>query len=154
MTRNNLADQLSWLLSNAALSKPRLRTFPCAGDSSSPNTSQPPSIETGAAHQLRSSSSIGSQTNPRPRSRALDNAINLNGWGEDFVDTPQVTVSDDSMVRLASTTKSKRPTLISQPQKHLPTPSATDNPGSKARPAPTGNNAGKSSQYAPISASC
>ncbi|EFY90903.1 QDE3 protein [Metarhizium acridum CQMa 102] len=141
MTRNNLADQLSWLLSNVALSKPPLRTFPSAGDSSSSNTSQPSSIETGAAYQLRSSSSIGSQTNSRPRSHALDNAINLNGWGEDFVDTPQVTVLDDSMVRLASTTKSKRPALISQPQKQLPTPSATDNPRSKARPAPTRNDA-------------
>lgn len=65
------------------------------------------------------------------------------------MDTPQVTVvdddDDDSMVRLTSATKSKRPTLVSQPQHQLPTPSATGDSRAKTNLISTRNDAGQSS---------
>jgi hypothetical protein len=141
MTRNNLADQLSWLLRNVALSKPPQQTFPCASDTSSSNLSQSSSIQISSGSQPRSFSNTNSQTTVHPRALVSNNASDPSVWGVDFVDTPQVTVVDDSMVRLTSTTKSKRPTLVSQPQQHLPTPSATGDSRAKTRLAPVSGNA-------------
>ncbi|OAA48702.1 QDE3 protein [Metarhizium rileyi] len=141
MTRNNLADQLSWLLSNVALSRPRLQISPCSGDGAPLSRSQTSSVQTAAGSYDRSSSNAGSQTNTRLRNLASNNAVDLTGWGEDFVDTPRVTVASDSMVRLTSTTNSKRPTLVSQTPQHLPTPSATGDSRSKARSPRSGNDA-------------
>ncbi|QUC17931.1 uncharacterized protein UV8b_02172 [Ustilaginoidea virens] len=121
MTRNNLADQLSWLLTNVALvSKPPIQRFPPVGDYLSDNSSQ-------TVEKSSNPSIVGPDTSLRCRNSGSDDALYLTGWAEDSVDTPRVVEADDdsSMVRFTSTTKNNRPSLVSQPRDPLPTPSAT-----------------------------
>lgn len=133
MTRNNLADQLSWLLSNIALSTPPARAYPPPGDISFSKDSQS-SNPIGGRSQAASSSTISSQTVTDRRAGPSSNVISLTGVGEDIVDTTQVIkVDDDNMVRLTSTSKSKRPSLISQAHNPLPTPLGTGEAGLKSR---------------------
>ncbi|GAB0133651.1 pre-mRNA processing RNA-helicase [Epichloe bromicola] len=147
MTRNNLADQLSWLLSNIALSKPPVRALPSPGENSFPRNSQSFNSNSGGS-QSKSSVTISSKTVADRRAVSPNNVISLTGWGEDIVDTPQVIeADDDNMVRLTSTTKSKRPSLISQPYNPLPTPSGTGETGSKSRHGTYNQHIGQSSQY-------
>lgn len=146
MTRNNLADQLSWLLSNIALSKPPVLALPPPGENSIPRNSQSFNSNSGGS-QSKSSVAISSQTVADRRAVSSNNVISLTGWGEDIVDTPQVIeADDDNMVRLTSTTKSKRPFLISQPYNPLPTPLGTGETGSKSYHGTYNQHIGQSSQ--------
>lgn len=134
MTRNNLADQLSWLLTNVTLSRPPSRDFPPPSDASHSDSSQ-----TLAAHahlstsQTKSSAREDIRARGLPRALVAENAVNLGGWGNDSVDLTRASIADDSdaMVRLTSSSKPKRPSLVSQTADPLPSPAATDESRSK-----------------------
>ncbi|POR36598.1 ATP-dependent DNA helicase hus2/rqh1 [Tolypocladium paradoxum] len=133
MTRNNLADHLTWLLSNVALTKPPVQAFPGASDPTSLEASQSQNPRVPARPQTQPSSrsgpGIGVTALNRPSRAANDSA----GRGNDLLVTHEVTVEEHSMGRLTSTTKSKKPLLVSQQPQQLLTPSATSDGRGKHR---------------------
>ncbi|RDA85187.1 hypothetical protein CP532_2388 [Ophiocordyceps camponoti-leonardi (nom. inval.)] len=110
MTRNNLAEHLTWLMSNVSSTKPAVQTFPAPGAHA---PSQPPQSQTSTASAPRSRAA-----EPINRGRTCD----LDPRGDGLTVSRANTVEARSMGRLTSTTKSKKPLLVSQ---QLPTPSAT-----------------------------
>lgn len=134
MTRNNLADQLSWLLSNNRSAKPPVWALPPVEDISVSKASRSFNSIRGGSQDKFSATRSPQKTVANRRAGPSSNVITLTGWGEDIVDTPQVIeVVDDNMVRLTSTSKSKRPSLVYQPHDPLPTPLGTGESGSKSR---------------------
>ena len=133
MTRNNLADHLTWLLSNVALTKPRVLAFPGASDPTSLEASQSQNLRNPARPQTNSfptsALEIGVTTPTRP-SRAADNTARR---GNELPVTQQVIVGKHSMGRLTSTTKPKKLLLVSQQPQQLLTPSATSDGRGKHR---------------------
>ncbi|RCI15173.1 hypothetical protein L249_6880 [Ophiocordyceps polyrhachis-furcata BCC 54312] len=110
MTRNNLAEHLTWLMSNVSSTKPAVQTFPASGAHA---PSQPPQSQTSTASA--------------PRSRAANstnrgNICDSDPRGDGLTASRENTAGARSMGRLTSTTKSKKPLLVSQ---QLPTPCAT-----------------------------
>ncbi|RDA94471.1 hypothetical protein CP533_2296 [Ophiocordyceps camponoti-saundersi (nom. inval.)] len=130
MTRNNLAEHLTWLMSNASSTKPAAQTFPASGAHA---PSQPPQSQTSTASA--------------PRSRAVNsinrgNTCDSDARGDDLTVPRDDTVEARSMGRLTSTTKSKKPLLISQ---QLLTPSATgDERAKEQRAGPAAQDAARS----------
>ncbi|KFA70426.1 hypothetical protein S40285_00649 [Stachybotrys chlorohalonatus IBT 40285] len=126
MTRNNLSEHLSWLLKNIALSKPDIPAFPGALDtsltleSSQPRILQPP-------EDIRSSTIDVTQPRNRrnPPLSAVSEPNGTEGRGRAVLDQDVVTIGTDNMGRLTSTTKSKKPSLLSR-QDYLLTPSSRD----------------------------
>lgn len=134
MTRNNLADHLTWLLSNVALTKPPVQAFPGASDPTSLEASQSQNLQAPARSQAqlssRSAPAIGATAPNRPSRAANDSA----GRGNDLLAThDEVIVEEHSMGRLTSTTKPKKPLLVSQQPQQLLTPSATSDGRGKHR---------------------
>lgn len=142
MTRNNLAEHLTWLLSNVALTKPATRSYPSASD---PVTQQLPQSGK-ASPQTRTRFQPSSTPAPVSGTRTLHpvstGADELDVGGDDLVVTREVVVEDCSMGRLTSTTKSKKPLLVSQLPQQLLTPSTTNDGRGKQQAGQAGPNTG------------
>lgn len=133
MTRNNLADNLSWLLSNTAFSKPLAQPFPCPSDPSSLQYSQPQSRRPSIEPRIRSATSsfTGDGTNGQADIRGVADGLAERGDVQHH-HTNRATLEQHSMGRLTSSTKTKKTVLVSQ--KHqLPTPAATEDGRSTIR---------------------
>lgn len=131
MTRNNLGDHLSWLLSNVALSKPTDLAFPPAHDPSSVDSSQ---------FQSRFGSSSSQQELPtRPNPQSIPGRTHAGSATHvlDAVEQPRdsrvaITGNSASMARLTSSTRPRKPSLAvkqQQPPQQLLTPSSTTSGG-------------------------
>ncbi|OAQ98199.1 hypothetical protein LLEC1_02300 [Akanthomyces lecanii] len=115
MTRNNLADHLTWLLNNISLSTPRQLDLPApaglylsASDAS--NSIPPPSTNSQVLRrQEKPQSSQKSQSLLKLPINGLHERI---GHEPSALDTARL--SQDNMGRLTSTTKSKKPSLVIQ----------------------------------------
>ncbi|KAL6827299.1 hypothetical protein J3E69DRAFT_333585 [Trichoderma sp. SZMC 28015] len=114
MTRNNLPDNIAWLLKNAALSKPTAPQFPQASDTASfrftqsqstngrtADLSQETTVSAGSDRRINQSQGSWSSNGPPKREEASQN-------------TEVVVLEDDSMGRLTLSTKSRKPVLLSQ----------------------------------------
>lgn len=129
MTRNNLGDQLSWLLRNIIISKPTELAFPPARDPAGADSSQ---------SQLSRFGSSGSQqelpTRPVPRAdlgrpNAGQPPHPLEEVDQEPRDTSLVTGPDaGSMAKLTSASKPRKPSLAVKHQQLL-TPSSTTSGG-------------------------
>ncbi|KAF6842336.1 RecQ family ATP-dependent DNA helicase [Colletotrichum musicola] len=129
MTRNNLGDQLSWLLRNIVISKPTELAFPPARDPAGADSSQ---------SQLSRFGSSGSQqelpTRPVPRAdlgrpNAGQPPHPLEEVDQEPRDTSLVTGPDaGSMAKLTSESKPRKPSLAVKHQQLL-TPSSTTSGG-------------------------
>ncbi|KAH7248376.1 hypothetical protein B0J15DRAFT_596567 [Fusarium solani] len=119
MTRNNLAEHLSWLLNDQGRYKPAIPPFLRGSDAS----------QTGLSQTQHSDSQERRRFQPEPSNRP-DDESHLNdavpttpyrpgGLGARFRDTDQVRVEDDTMARLKSSSKSRKPSLVSRPQQLL-----------------------------------
>lgn len=112
MTRNNLADHLTWLLNNFSLSTPRQVDLPTPaglylGASDASDSIPPPTNSQALRRQEKPSSSNKSQTL---------SSLSVNGLRERSGHEPpardSAQLSQDNMGRLTSTTKSKKPSLV------------------------------------------
>lgn len=124
MTRNNLADNLSWLSQNPALSKPTTPSFPRAIEASLSGLSQSQhSDSSGPRHNVPRL-----HTNPREGGSHENSTLSgINGSGKPSAPSrvsQLVTAGEEAMGRLASTTKPKKPSLVSK-QNLLLTPAST-----------------------------
>lgn len=124
MTRNNLADHLPWLLNNLALPKPSTLTFPSASDGSQSGPSQSQSYDS-EAQEVGSETIIDLEDGPFPTHPAPNRSNGLGQTSTALRDTDQVILVEDTMARLTSSVKSKKPSLVSKPQQQLLTPAST-----------------------------
>ncbi|KAL6698534.1 hypothetical protein J3F84DRAFT_363141 [Trichoderma pleuroticola] len=114
MTRNNLPDNIAWLLKNAALSRPTAPQFPQTSDTASfrftqsqstngrtADLSQETTVSAGSDRRANQAPGSWSSNGPPKREEASQN-------------TEVVVLEDDSMGRLSLSTKSRKPVLLSQ----------------------------------------
>ncbi|KAI8684282.1 hypothetical protein NCS57_00094200 [Fusarium keratoplasticum] len=126
MTRNNLSEHLSWLLNDQARFKPATPTFPSCSDASQTTSSQSQRSDSQGRQTLQSGPPAqpgdGTHTN-------YDASTSSNGRGgpDGLRNTDQVILEDDTMARLMSSSKSKKPSLVSRPQQLLTPSSITPN---------------------------
>ncbi|PHH87819.1 hypothetical protein CDD83_8363 [Cordyceps sp. RAO-2017] len=161
MTRNNLAEHLTWLLNNVASSKPAAPSFPSAPGPASQEAprsqgsrQQSPEKKKPLYPVLPLSSfpsSSSSSSKPPAGPAALHSAPpraaathDLAGRGDVLAVTHEISVEARSMGRLTSTTKSKKPLLVSQQPQQLLTPSTTSDGRGKQRVGLTAQDAGRS----------
>ncbi|PTB62949.1 hypothetical protein BBK36DRAFT_1184072 [Trichoderma citrinoviride] len=125
MTRNNLAGHLTWLLKNAALSKPAARELPQASDSASFRFSQSQSAggRTAEPSQATTVSSGGDRHRQQVQESRSSNGPPKREEGS--LVTEVVALEDDDMGRLNLSTGSKKPSLLSQ-YGRLATPSSAE----------------------------
>ncbi|OHF01377.1 RecQ family ATP-dependent DNA helicase [Colletotrichum orchidophilum] len=130
MTRNNLGDHLSWLLSNVALSTPTDLAFPPARD--------PSGIESSQSQSRFGSSSSQQELPSRPIPQPIPGRTHAGPalHALDVVELPRdsrvaTTGNSASMARLTSSTRPRKPSLAvkQQPQQQLLTPSSTTSGG-------------------------
>lgn len=119
MTRQNLQSHLSWLLRDSALTKPTPPILPSIGDSSALRTSQNPSFT--------SNSSFGSSLSQK--AEIPDDQDTLKTAPKAVKEREVAGVisryasqDDDNMGRLASASKSRKPSLVSRAERP-PSPS-------------------------------
>ncbi|KAJ6783555.1 hypothetical protein PWT90_07709 [Aphanocladium album] len=135
MTRNNLADHLTWLLNNVSLSTPRHHDLPTptglylsASDIS--DSIPPPSTNSHVSKRRETP-----QTSQRPQ--ILSNPP-VNGLHERNGQQPPIRnsaqLSQDNMGRLTSTTKPKKPSLVFQ-QSENTAPKSSASTSHDARPS-------------------
>lgn len=129
MTRNNLADHLTWLLNNVSLTTPPVVELPPINLFTRDDSNSFPSQLLGTT-VARGPASTGSQGQLQQQ-----NSLNRAGHGTTVIvnvteDTDCWQDSGSTMGRLTSTVKSKKPSLISQPN-HLPTPDSTVHSGTR-----------------------
>ncbi|KAJ3495437.1 hypothetical protein NLG97_g3399 [Lecanicillium saksenae] len=135
MTRNNLADHLTWLLNNVSLSRSLHRDLPTptglylsASDTS--DSIPPPSTN---SQVLRRQEKIQTLQRPQTLSSLPANGLReRNGQEPPARDLAQL--SQDNMGRLTSTTKSKKPSLVFQ-QSENTTPKSSASTSHDARPS-------------------
>ncbi|UNI14913.1 DNA helicase [Purpureocillium takamizusanense] len=123
MTRNNLSEHITWLLQNVALTKPPAPSFPGITDPSSLEASQSQGRGSQSLPARAAALDRSAPNRPPPPGPARDSAwpaVNA------LPVTYEVTVEDHSMGRMTSTTKSKKPLLVSQRGQQPLTPSATN----------------------------
>ncbi|KAJ2977657.1 hypothetical protein NQ176_g4247 [Zarea fungicola] len=111
MTRNNLADHLTWLLSSISISRPHRKDFPAPagvylGNSELPDSISPPSTNSGTSRRQDKAKTPPSSNLP------IDGLHERTSQA--LPDRDPAQPSQDNMGRLTSTTKSKKPSLISQ----------------------------------------
>ncbi|WKT39212.1 hypothetical protein QSH57_001031 [Fusarium oxysporum f. sp. vasinfectum] len=125
MTRNNLAEHLSWLLNDQACSKPVTPSFPVCSDSSQISLPQSQHSSSQARQNIRTTTSDRPEVVTRGRSDASGTSNGRAGLGPISRQTDQVIFDDeeDAMGRLVLSSKAKKPSLVSKPQQ-FPTPSA------------------------------
>ncbi|KAL7954410.1 hypothetical protein V8C34DRAFT_294419 [Trichoderma compactum] len=114
MTRNNLPDNIAWLLKNAALSKPTAPQFPQTSDSASFRFTQSQSTN-GRTADLSQGTTISAESDRR--TNQAQGSWSSNGppkREEALQNTEVVDLEDDSMGRLSLSTKSRKPVLLSQ----------------------------------------
>ncbi|KAI1067977.1 hypothetical protein LB507_004706 [Fusarium sp. FIESC RH6] len=126
MTRNNLAEHLSWLLNDQARSKPVTPSFPLCNDSSQAVLSQSQRSDSQTRQNLQPVTSVSSGDHLQLRRDAS------NGQGGlDPRQTDPVVLDDeddeDTMGRLVLSSKAKKPSLVSRPQQLLTPTSITPN---------------------------
>ncbi|KAF3803441.1 ATP-dependent DNA helicase hus2/rqh1 [Colletotrichum gloeosporioides] len=131
MTRNNLGDQLSWLLGNISICKPTDLSLPPARDPSGTDPSQSQQSRfggLGSQQELPSrpvSQSDFGRTNARPTFHA-SNAVEQTTQDSRVA----ITAEADSMAKLTSASKTRKPSLaVKQQQQQLLTPSSTTSGG-------------------------
>ncbi|KAM6531517.1 ATP-dependent DNA helicase sgs1 [Fusarium solani] len=126
MTRNNLSEHLSWLLNDQARFKPATPTFPSCSDASQTGLSQSQRSDSQGRQTLQSGppAQPGDGTNTN-----YDASTSSNGRGGPggLRNTDQVILEDDTMARLMSSSKPKKPSLVSRPQQLLTPSSITPN---------------------------
>ncbi|KAM5373625.1 hypothetical protein ACJA88_008469 [Fusarium oxysporum] len=124
MTRNNLAEHLSWLLNHQACSKPVTPSFPVCSDSSQISLPQSQHSSSQARQNIRTTTSDRPEVVTRGRSDASGTSNGRAGLGPISRQTDQVIFDDeeDAMGRLVLSSKAKKPSLVSKPQQ-FPTPS-------------------------------
>lgn len=111
MTRNNLADHLTWLLNSISISKPHKNDFPAPaelylGNSEIPDSISPPSTNSETSYRQDKAK------NPTSSNLRIDGLHERTTQALPNRDPAQL--SQDNMGRLTSTTKSKKPSLVSQ----------------------------------------
>jgi hypothetical protein len=120
MTRNNLADQVAWLLRNTSLSRPTILSFPNNSDLSSSGLSQSSSrkftrdSEANRQSGPESQSLSSSDTISQPLYPTLPSARSLTTARHAI--TPGESLEEGNMGRLTSASKSKKPSLVSRQQ--------------------------------------
>lgn len=132
MTRNNLADHLTWLLNNVALSKPHKHQLPTPtdlylGDLDTFDSEEPPQKAPSRNPNFKESQS--------QKNNKLRHAPAAHGLAQG--DTPQdieeeVEVVHENMGRLTSTTKSKKPSLVFQSEIASPASTSSNSRDAKA----------------------
>ncbi|KAF4955377.1 hypothetical protein FSARC_11863 [Fusarium sarcochroum] len=130
MTRNNLAEHLSWLLNDQARSKPATPSFPSCTDSSQIGLSQSQHSDSQARQSRQAAPSVRPEDVPQPRDDASNTSNGRGGLGSRLRLTDQVILDDDdddTMGRLMLSSKSKKPSLVSRPQQLLTPSSITPN---------------------------
>ncbi|UKZ55111.1 hypothetical protein TrVGV298_008928 [Trichoderma virens] len=126
MTRNNLSGHLTWLLKNAALSKPTAPQFPQTSDTASFHFSQSQSTNGGRAADFSQATTLSAGADRRIHQAQESGSSNGPPKREEVSqDTEVAVLEDDSMGRLSLSTKSKKPLLLSQ-NGPLATPSSAD----------------------------
>ncbi|KJZ78332.1 hypothetical protein HIM_02370 [Hirsutella minnesotensis 3608] len=142
MTRNNLVEHLSWLLNNVASTRPAAHAYPTPSESISQISSQTRRAALDPESQSQTAASAGTEparpSNPPPREHRerIDR-------GDDLIVTHETVVEARSMGRLTSTTKPKKPLLVSQIPQQLLTPSATRDGRGKQRSADRAHDIGR-----------
>ncbi|VUC34466.1 unnamed protein product [Clonostachys rosea] len=141
MTRNNLQDQLKWLLRDAALSRPV--TLPLPNNDSqgfSSSSSQDPSLASVNGSQSHTRVSVNETEAATNQSQVgPGGALSRAGDAVHYItDEP---LADGTMGRLTSSVKSKKPALLSR-QEHLLTPTPTTSriaeQSGRTKPIPAG----------------
>lgn len=125
MTRNNLPDNIAWLLKNAALSKPTAPQFPQTSDTASFRFTQSQSTNDRTA-DLSQGTTVSAE--PDRRTNQAQGSWSSNGppkREEALQNTEVVDLEDDSMGRLSLSTKSRKPVLLSQ-NVQIAAPSSAD----------------------------
>lgn len=146
MTRNNLANHLSWLLSNAQLSRPTGPSLPAVHDSTFDSTSRSFTTSTPASSQQPDSTAANTRPPPPHRNRdapllpsassssrsshadRLDVDLSLDEDGilafEEGEEEIAGTVFGSAEMKRLATKSAKKPSLVSK-QEQLPTPPTT-----------------------------
>ncbi|KAF4337054.1 hypothetical protein FBEOM_9043 [Fusarium beomiforme] len=128
MTRNNLAEHLSWLLNDQASFKPATPSFPACSDSSQTGLSPSQHSSSQARKNLRAATSDLPEDATQGRGDASSTSNGQPGLDPTSRQTDQVILDDDDdddiMGRLVLSSKVKKPSLVSKTQQ-FPTPSAT-----------------------------
>lgn len=158
MTRNNLAEHLSWLLDDRGRSKPATPSFPVCSDSSQTGLIQSQHSDSQARQSLQAATSFRPEEVPRPRGDASNTT---NGRGElgstlrqaDHVILDDDENDDDTMGRLMLSSKAKKPSLVSRPQQLLTPSSLTPkNPSRQDTPVKRSNESPPKKTVAPVAA--
>lgn len=142
MTRNNLTDHLSWLLNNFTLLKPTTVPFPSASDAPLSSNSQSQISDSSERRRNNPRTTLGTQ-NANVAGAQARNGSNGSGRPATLQDSDQVILVEDTMARLTSTTKSKKPSLVSKQQQLLTPCSTTGNGRSSIRDAQAKSPLGK-----------
>ncbi|KAF5616611.1 hypothetical protein F52700_12905 [Fusarium sp. NRRL 52700] len=123
MTRNNLAEHLSWLLNDQACSRPITPSFPVCSDSSQISLPQSQNSSSQARQNVRTTTSDRPEVATRVRGDASGTSNGRAGLVPISQQTDQVIFDDeeDAMGRLVLSSKAKKPSLVSKSQQ-LPTP--------------------------------
>ncbi|KAI5466052.1 hypothetical protein BGZ63DRAFT_121332 [Mariannaea sp. PMI_226] len=137
MTRNNLADHLSWLLNDFALSKPITPPFPGLNDGCQTALVRSQSRDSPGTQETDPGQSNTAEERQTSKQTISKNPNGLDGPNRAFRDIDPVITTEDSMARLTSGVKTKRPSLVSKPQQQqqLLTPSSIT--GNRSLPTDT-----------------
>ncbi|KAM5355881.1 hypothetical protein ACJ41O_002527 [Fusarium nematophilum] len=127
MTRNNLAEHLSWLLNDQARFKPATPSFPTCSDASQTRLSQSQQSDSQGRPSLQPEPSIRPEGGTQSNDDASTTSNGRGGLGTRLRDTDQVILEDNTMARLMSSSKPKKPSLVSRPQQLLTPSSITPN---------------------------
>ncbi|RGP70564.1 bloom syndrome [Fusarium sporotrichioides] len=129
MTRNNLAEHLSWLLNDQARSKPAIPSFPVCSDSSQAGLSQSqhPDSQVRQTSQPVTSVSIGNDPQSTRDASNGRGALDRRSRQTDPVILDDNDDDEDTMGRLILSSKAKKPSLVSRPQQLLTPTSITPN---------------------------
>ncbi|KAF4455426.1 bloom syndrome protein [Fusarium austroafricanum] len=131
MTRNNLAEHLSWLLNDQARSKPATPSFPVCNDSSQIGSSQSQHPSSQSRQSLQTTISNRIEDVPQSRGDTSNTSNGRVGLGPISRQTDQVILDDDddddTMGHLVLSSKVKKPSLVSKPQQTLTPSSITPN---------------------------
>jgi bloom syndrome protein len=137
MTRNNLDDHISWLLNNIALSKPVTIGFPTPTTGTSSFSVDVVSQSQSASQQTTSSQVDSGQCAAAAAAVAgglgSRHVRGVEARGGAVQETSEVIRVDETMGRLTSTSKPKKPSLVSKAARQLPTPASGEAASNQAQ---------------------
>lgn len=113
MTRNNLPDNIAWLLKNAVLSKPTAPQFPQTSDTASFRSTQSQSTN-GRTADLSQETTVSAGSDRRTNQAQSWSSNGPPKKEEASQNTEVVVLEDNSMGRLTLSSKSRKPVLLSQ----------------------------------------